>query len=217
MILTVGSIKGGVGKTTLALNLAILRALKGRAVWLIDADRQATAMTALAVRGNKEPVLACAGYTDGRLLLEQVKRQRGSFEDIVIDAGGRDSSTLRAAIVLCDVLLVPLQPRSLDVWTLEAMTGLITEASALRGPVEALAVLNMADSLGHDNDEARQAIEESGVLKDCGILIRRRKAFANAAGQGLSVAECRPRDPKAVDELETMAGVVFGDGHLILK
>ena len=47
MIITVGNTKGGVGKTTIALNLAIARALQGRDVWLIDGDRQGTAQTAI--------------------------------------------------------------------------------------------------------------------------------------------------------------------------
>ncbi len=47
MIVTVGNTKGGVGKTTLALNLALARALAGRDVWLIDGDRQGTAQTAM--------------------------------------------------------------------------------------------------------------------------------------------------------------------------
>ena len=42
MIITVGNTKGGVGKTTLTVNLAIARALAGRDVWLIDGDRQST-------------------------------------------------------------------------------------------------------------------------------------------------------------------------------
>ena len=50
MIVTVGNTKGGVGKTTLAVNLAIARALAGREVWLIDGDRQGTAQTAISIR-----------------------------------------------------------------------------------------------------------------------------------------------------------------------
>ena len=45
MIITVGNTKGGVGKTTIAVNLAIARALAGRDVWLIDGDRQGGVVT----------------------------------------------------------------------------------------------------------------------------------------------------------------------------
>jgi len=52
MIITIGNTKGGVGKTTLAVNVAIARALAGREVWLIDGDRQGTAQTAISIRSD---------------------------------------------------------------------------------------------------------------------------------------------------------------------
>ncbi|WP_294253573.1 ParA family protein [Propionivibrio sp.] len=52
MIVTVGNTKGGVGKTTIAVNLAIARALAGRDVWLIDGDRQGTAQTSISLRAE---------------------------------------------------------------------------------------------------------------------------------------------------------------------
>lgn len=209
MIIAVGSIKGGVGKTTLALNIAVARALEGRNVWIVDADRQATAMTAASMRGERTPVLACAGYPDGKMLREQIKRQAKAFDDVVIDAGGRDSSALRAALILCDTLIIPLQPRSFDVWTLDAMAGLIDEARSVRDGLRAMAILNMADSTGQDNDEAIKAILEIPQLEYPGVVIRRRKAFANASGAGLSVLEARLPDRKAVSELKALINVVF--------
>jgi chromosome partitioning protein len=111
MILTVGNTKGGVGKTTLAVNLAIARALAGRDVWLIDGDRQGTAQTAISIRAESghQPGIACATYPDGPALRTQVQQQARKFDDIVIDAGGRDSTALRAALILSDIWT----PRSL--------------------------------------------------------------------------------------------------------
>ena len=76
MIVTVGNTKGGVGKTTLAVQLAICRALSGREVWLIDGDRQGTATTAIAARAEagRKPGIACAQYADGPTLRGQVQR-----------------------------------------------------------------------------------------------------------------------------------------------
>ena len=78
MIITVGNTKGGVGKTTLAVQLAIARALAGRDVWLIDGDRQGTAAAAIAARAEsgRQPGIACAQYADGPTLRGQVQQQR---------------------------------------------------------------------------------------------------------------------------------------------
>jgi chromosome partitioning protein len=212
MILTVGNTKGGVGKTTVALNLAIARALAGRDVWLVDGDRQGTAQLALSIRAERGhlPGIACATYPDGSVLRSQVQQQARKFDDIIIDAGGRDSTALRAALVLSDVLLVPFQPRSFDVWSLAQIAALIDEAASVRDGLRAFACLNCADpgEASADNSEAAQAVADFPQITLLPPLTRR-KAFANAAGQGLSVLELRPIDRKAAGELKALVDTLF--------
>ncbi|MGQ5490646.1 AAA family ATPase [Thauera sp. ZXT1-4] len=213
MIVTVGNTKGGVGKTTLAVNIAIARALAGRDVWLIDGDRQGTAQTAIAIRAeaDHQPGIACATYPDGPTLRSQVQQQRAKFDDIVIDAGGRDSTALRAALILSDVLLVPFQPRSYDVWALDDIAKLIDEARAVRDGLRAFAVLNCADpgEASTDNADAAAAVANFPQFELLQTPIRRRKSFANAAGQGLSVLEAKPADKKACDEISALVSALF--------
>ena len=54
------------------------------------------------------------------------------YADIIIDAGSRDTAGLRAALTVADVALVPFQPRSFDLWTLDKVISLITEAKPYR-------------------------------------------------------------------------------------
>lgn len=205
-IITVASTKGGVGKTTLALNIAIAMALQGRDVWLIDADRQGTASTALAIRGEagRLPAIATAHYPEGGALRSQLQHQRGKFQDIVIDAGGRDSTALRAALVLSDLVLVPFQPRSIDVWAVADIAALIKEARAMRDGLEAYGFLNLADTAGSDNREAAEALADYPDIQYLDTPIRRRKSIANAAGNGMSVLEFLPKDEKAIAELNAL-------------
>ena len=213
MIITVGNTKGGVGKTTLALNLAIARALAGRDVWLIDGDRQGTAQMAIGIRADAghAPGIACATYPDGPTLRTQVQQQKDKFDDIIIDAGGRDSSALRAALVLSDVLLVPFNPRSFDVWALTDIAALVDEVRSVRDGLRAVAILNCADpgESSTDNAEAAAAVADVPQFEYLNTPIRRRKAFANAAGQGLSVLELKPTDAKAVKELNALVHALF--------
>ena len=213
MILTVGNTKGGVGKTTIAVNLAIARALSGRDVWLIDGDRQGTAQTAISIRAEAghSPGIACATYPDGPTLRAQVQQQGGKFDDIIIDAGGRDSTALRAALVLTDVLLVPFQPRSYDVWALNDIAALVDEARSVRDGLRVFAVLNCADAGEHstDNTEAAAAVADVPQFEYLPTPLRRRKAFANAAGAGLSVLEIKPQDAKASDEFKKLVSALF--------
>ena len=213
MILTVGNTKGGVGKTTLAVQIAISRALAGREVWLIDGDRQGTAVAAIAARADagREPGIACAQYADGPALRAQVQQQRGKWDDIIIDAGGRDSTALRAALVLSDVLLVPFAPRSYDVWALEDMAALIDEAGSVRDGLRSYAVLNQADpgEASTDNADAAAAVADVPQFTYLPTPIRRRKAFSNAGGAGLAVSELPAKDAKASAEIANLIAVLF--------
>lgn len=211
MILTVGNTKGGVGKTTLALNLAIHRARAGRDVWLVDGDRQATASNALAIRAEsgQAPAIATSAYFDGPALRSQVTLQAPKFSDVVIDVGGRDSGALRAALTISDVLLIPFQPRSIDVWALGDISTLVEEVRAIGKEIRACAVLNLADIQGSDNADAVAALADFPGLELLNAPIRRRKAYANAAGHGQSVAEHAPLDAKAIAEIDALVALLF--------
>ena len=213
MIVTIGNTKGGVGKTTIAVNIAIARALAGREVWLIDGDRQGTAQAAISIRADAghSPGIACASYPDGQTLRAQVQQQASRFDDIIIDAGGRDSTALRAALILSDVLLVPFQPRSYDVWALDDIAQLIDEARSVRDGLRCYAVLNCADpgETSTDNIEAAAAVADVPQFEYLNTPLRRRKSYSNAAGQGLSVLEFKPSDKKAIEEFNTLINLLF--------
>lgn len=211
MILVCGNTKGGVGKTTLALNIAIARALVGRDVWLVDGDRQGTAEIALAIRAenNKAPIIACSKYEEGSTLRPQVLHQLKKYDDIIIDAGGRDSSSLRAALTLADVLLIPFAPRSFDTWALADVNKLVDIARETNANLKAYVMLNCADAGGKDNSEAAAEVADYPSLNYIDAPIRRRKAIPNAAGNGMSVLEYSPRDLKACDELTNLVDKLF--------
>jgi chromosome partitioning protein len=210
MILVVGNTKGGVGKTTVAVNLAVLRASAGRDVLLVDGDEQgsATLFTQLRSENLGEP-----GYTavvlQGAAVRTQVRQLAPKYSDVIIDVGGRDTGSLRAALTVANCLLVPLQPRSFDVWALDQISGLVKEARELNPALRALAFLNAADAQGRDNAEAMEAIGEVDGLEVLQAVVVRRKAFPNAAAQGRAVIEAQPRDPKAVEELAALADIAF--------
>jgi chromosome partitioning protein len=211
MILTVGSTKGGVGKSTLATQLAITWARQGRDVLLVDGDKQGSAQKFIAFRTEAErrPALVCVQYVDGRVLRDQVRLQAPRYEDVVIDAGGHDSTTLRAALLLSDAVLVPFLPRTVDVLALGDMAALIEEARSVRDGLLAMAVLNIADpGISADNTDAIAALTEFPQLVGLKAAVTRRKAFPNASGFGLSVDELSPADPKASAELAALVGEV---------
>ena len=211
MILTVGGIKGGTGKTTIAVNLAILRALAGFDVLLVDADEQQTSADFTALRNERRE--GGAGYTlvtlSGASVRTEVLKLRRKYEDVIIDAGGRDTASQRAALTVSDALVIPFVPRSFDVWTLEPVAALVAEMRAVNPVLEAVSILNRADARGGDNAAAADALRESPEIRFLDRPIGARKAFSNAAAAGLSVAEARPRDWRAIDEIQALCAALW--------
>ena len=211
MILIAGGIKGGSGKTTVATNLAIIRAALGRDVLLVDADDQETATDFTNLRNERKE--DGAGYTSikltGPAVRTEILRLAPKYQDIIIDTGGRDTSSQRAALSVADVLLVPFVPRSFDVWTLEKVGALVEEMRTANPRLHAFAFLNRADPRGQDNNDAGDILRESETLKFIDTPLGARKAFSNAAAQGLAVTELRPQDPRACEEITILCEYVF--------
>ncbi len=203
MIYTIGGIKGGSGKTTLATNLAVMLHLNGRDVLFVDADDQETATDFTHWRNNNLP--EGAGYTAIQLSNNAVRTEllklKSKYDDIVIDTGGRDTSSQRAAMTVSDVYIVPFIPRSFDMWTLEKVVRLIDEMRAANPDLRAYAVLNKTDARGSDNVEAKEFLAETGSIILVEATLGHRKSFANAASKGLSVVEFKPTDEKANNEI----------------
>lgn len=211
MIIVAGGIKGGSGKTTVATHLAVMRALQGRDVLLIDADDQETATDFTALRNERLP--EGAGYTSIKLTGASVRtetlRLAKKYDDIVIDTGGRDTTSQRAALTVADKLIVPFVPRSFDVWTLEKVASLVEEMRAANPRLKAYVFLNRADPQGRDNDEAAELLREAVGLEFLDTPIGTRKAFGNAASQGLAVTELKQQDLKATQEINILFGYLF--------
>ena len=209
MILTVGNIKGGVGKSTLACNIAVALSFQtGGGVLLIDGDKQGSAADFTQSRAD---LLGEAGFTcvraQGKEVVNQVVTMRDKFSHIVIDAGGQDNPSLRAGLAVSDKVLVPVSPRSFETWALENMASLIEEASITNPRLEAFAVLNLAFPRGSDNSQTQEIIREDYpklALIEPNIV--QRKVFSDAVGQGLSVLEAKPRNPDAIGELLGLLG-----------
>ena len=209
MILAIGHVKGGVGKTTLAVNLAIVRASDGRDVLLVDGDEQGTALLFTELRTVQ---LGAPGYTAVRLqgtaLRTQVRQLAPKYDDLIIDVGGRDTGSLRAALTVAHTLLIPVQPRSFDIWAVDQVAALLTDARQIND-IRAVSVLNAADAQGRDNDDAVEALHEIAGIEVLPLAIGRRKAFPNAAAHGRAVTEAVPRDAKAVAELQALLKALY--------
>ena len=201
MIVGVLNQKGGVGKTTLSVNLAACLARTGARVLLIDADPQGSSLDWAAARQG-EPLFSVVGFPRATIHKEIAQLGLG-YDHIIIDGPPRVTDLARSAIMASDIVVIPVQPSPYDIWAAEEVVKLITEARVYKENIKSVFVVNRKitnTAIGRDVREALAAYP----IHVLDASIAQRVVFAEAAAQGQAVFEIDPTGP-AVAEMEAVA------------
>lgn len=187
--------KGGSGKTTLALHLAVASAAAGRNTAVIDLDPQASAANWSDRRSAELPVVLSA---HARRLPQEIRRVRETGgEMLYLDTAPHSDSAALEAAAAADLVLIPCRPAILD---LEAISNTLAFLSTTAKPVAV--VLNAVAPAGQDAAHAEQALAAHQVQTSPARL-GRRIAFARALITGQTAQEFEP-DGKAAREIELL-------------
>lgn len=201
MIVVVGGIKGGTGKTTLATNLVVMRSQE-RKVLFVDADELEGSSEWVEHRKSLEiPTEWTTIKLTGKQIHQEIKKLAKDYDDVIIDVGGRDTWSQRSCLLACDLLIVPFRPRTPDIWTLEKMQMIVESAKQNNEKLKCIAVLNQADYNGKDNDDAKAVLKLHPYLEVFPKKIVLRKAFHNAFSEGVGIVELKKKDHSALLEI----------------
>lgn len=188
--------KGGVGKTTLSVNIAAALAQTGVRVLLIDADPQGSALDWATAREG-EPLLSVVGFPR-KTLHREIDQIGQGYDHIIIDGPPRVEELARAAIMASDIVLIPVQPSPYDIWASDEVVKLIDEARIYKQDLKATFVINRSianTAIGRDVKDALAAYPISTMKSS----ITQRVIFAESATRGLSVHEIEASGPAAAE------------------
>ena len=196
--IAIAGAKGGVGKTTLAVHLAVVAVQQGRDVVLVDADPQLSAVRWSERRSSSEPVVLGRAVSQ---LAAEMERIAGFGADVaIVDTPprawvGADNAALVAA-KLADVVLVPCRPSIFDIESTAISVQRLQAATA--APV--VVVLNGCAHRGREADEAAEALGGLGA-QVCPARIGQRVLFARSLLDGRAAQEVEPGGKAADDVL----------------
>ena len=204
-VVSVISQKGGAGKTTLALHLAVASSTAGRNTAVLDLDPQASAANWADRRAAELPVVRSAHASRLQHELRQIQQAGGEL--VMIDTAPHADRTALETAKASDLVLVPCRPSILD---LEAMTSTLDLIRTTGTPL--WAVLNAVAPYGAETAEAAAAMVALDVVV-CPVRIGRRVVFARALVSGLTAQEVEPKGKAAAEigQLYALVAAHVGD------
>ena len=195
-ILAIIGQKGGSGKTTATLGLAVEAFLAGRSVAVIDLDPQTTAANWSDRRGKETPVVVSCQVSRLPQVLDAAAKE--DVDLAIIDTPGKSTDALIAAAKAANFVLMPLQPQLYDIETLSGLKDVLT----LAGNPPSAVLVNRAPVQGKRHTETQEAAMAQGFAV-CPVVIYARAAHGDAGNIGQTATEHEPKG-KAAQEMANL-------------
>lgn len=217
MIVYVAHQKGGVGKSTVSINVAYILAKMLQDIAILDLDSQHSSKLFNELR--KQNDLNCvdcftANDIDFNLFISKYK---GNKENIlIVDSGGYDNDVNRSALVKADIIITPVGISQIEIFGLQKFRNILKEASiAMDKNIKTHILLNNVDPRSKKSIESLQEyIQENNkhfILLD--TVLHSRADYKTSYGEGLTVGELN-QNSKATQEIKALSNEIF---NLVLK
>jgi len=207
MIISITSLKGGVGKSTISQNLATCFANMGYKVAIVDTDTNASSVHWSGLRDEALPNIMVMGITEPDALRKNVKQLHNDFDIIIIDGTPSISRLVSTIIILGDIVIIPIRPSGLDIWATEKFVEHYEQAKTLKEDVQAFFLLNEFNPKVRLNAAIKDALGDLDIetLKS---TIKHRIAYEEATIMGMGAYEYK--DKKAKKEMTDLTNEVLG-------
>lgn len=221
MIITIANQKGGSGKSTIAINLAI-KLLEYGNVLVMDTDTQKNIESFTNTRESREDNSTLGHFTLSNRtgdITQSLKQSLEVYKHIVIDTGGIDSIESRKAMLYADYLIIPTIPSALDFDVLLTMLARAKEIKDINEKLSIFLVMNkispnpfLSKEIADLNEAIATIQEDNQTFKLLDSILYDRISYKRSIGDGLSILEYS--DQKAKQEFEQFFTEMWGIENL---
>ena len=204
-VITIAQQKGGTGKTTLAVNLALaFIKYHNHKVAIIDTDPQGSLGKWFMIRSEKNSLNKNLTFKTASLWGAQYesKMLKQDHDIVIIDTPPKIESDARPAIEASDLVLIPVAPSPVDFWATEAIIEIAKKAKR-----KVLIQINRANHRSKLISKTHEYIKSINV-KSTDTLIGHRQIFVSSMGEGKTVVE-KQRKSKAVEEIKSISNQIL--------
>ncbi len=203
-IITVANQKGGAGKTTISMQLAGALGKRGQKVLVVDADIQGTATRWAASAEEEKPFPASVvglGVAEDKVHRE-VKKFVEDYDYIIIDCPPAANSPIpQSALLVSDLVVVPILPSPLDIWAAVGIRKVINNVTHINEHLSARLVLNQCQPRTTLAKEIKEILPEFGI-ELAQTFLRQRQVYRQSAAFGQTVHDLGNKD--ALQEIESL-------------
>lgn len=191
MIVVFGHVKGGVGKTTLAMNFAIEQQRRGASVVVVDCDRSAGTSRIWADDRAKEGLPVIPVLTLDGNLIEPLQSLEDQYDVVVVDVKGGDTTEMRTALLVAEALVIPTSGQQNDLDSLDPMSRAITPARDLNPELRTLVALTRVSPQGKAGEvaAAKDYLQDYPELTLAQTVITTTTGWSRARTEGRGVVE----------------------------
>jgi len=207
MRIGVSNLKGGVGKTTIAQNLAVCFAHMDYKVCIVDTDTNQNSLSWYGARDTDLPNITVVGATDSKALNKTVDSLHDDYDIVVIDGTPSLSEMTTRIILASDILLIPIRPGAHDFRTMNEFFQRYAQAKEFRDEIPAFFILNEYSEQKNVHKGIRTLLETEFEIPILKTTMKTRVAYAETSISGTGVYEYP--DDKAKAEAVSLTNEVL--------
>ncbi len=190
-IIAIAQAKGGVGKSTVCANVAVTLAQSAK-VLMIDCDPPQYSVSAwFNVRSElyEETDVVLEQANSGAQLTKLIEKNQPNYDYIVIDGAPHVNALVRTMLLVSNLVIIPLAPSSVEIWSFKSFEDLINEATKLNQSLMAKICWNRVRKRVKSSQQIMQEVSKSSKLSVLKSVLTFRVAYMDSFASGCSVFE----------------------------